>query len=262
MSTEQVGCRRWIEADTNCCFAPARYIVWGKMFKPEHLGPRCKECFLIEHPEIPVHRLDQYAVHELPNQSPLRAAVEGVVAELERLEGQQSTLASHGIDPDNTSGQARAYEKSARLLRKALEDPAGAGRCGGCGQRHSVHDPCPTLAYTVGQFKAALADTELVDEVADAWTEGEEGLHSTFVRDLLASVFDAVVLPVALAKQHPAAQHPPEQGGDGLSEDDRARLNSIAVYIERAVAEGQIHPDFGARDARYLRALADKGEKR
>lgn len=59
------GCRRWIESKNNCCFEPARYIVWGKLFPPEHLGPRCSDCFADEHPEIPIYRLDQYAVFDL-----------------------------------------------------------------------------------------------------------------------------------------------------------------------------------------------------
>jgi hypothetical protein len=48
--------------------------------------------------------------------------------------------------------------------------------------------------FTVEQFKAVLASNELVDEVADEWSEGEEGLHPSFVRNLLASVFDTIAI--------------------------------------------------------------------
>lgn len=54
------------------------------------------------------------------------------------------------------------------------------------------------------------------------------------------------------------AQHYQEK----LSDDDRLRLRSIAQSIEHAVSEGQLHPDFASRDARFLHRLAAIEEQR
>jgi hypothetical protein len=34
------SCREWI-ADSNRCGARAEYVLWGKLFDPDALGPRC-----------------------------------------------------------------------------------------------------------------------------------------------------------------------------------------------------------------------------
>ena len=34
-------CREWVEEKFDRCNAPASVIVWGKLFDPEALGPRC-----------------------------------------------------------------------------------------------------------------------------------------------------------------------------------------------------------------------------
>ena len=41
---------------------PADFIVWGKLFPPESLGPRCGEHL---DPDIRISRIDQYAVLDL-----------------------------------------------------------------------------------------------------------------------------------------------------------------------------------------------------
>jgi hypothetical protein len=35
------GCREWVAGKNNCCFAPAEYVLWGKLIPREALGPRC-----------------------------------------------------------------------------------------------------------------------------------------------------------------------------------------------------------------------------
>jgi hypothetical protein len=35
------GCREWVEGKADNCWAPAEYVLWGKLIPPEGLGPRC-----------------------------------------------------------------------------------------------------------------------------------------------------------------------------------------------------------------------------
>lgn len=43
-------CRNWIEkwphGNVDRCGKPALYIVWGRLFDPEMLGPRCATCVI------------------------------------------------------------------------------------------------------------------------------------------------------------------------------------------------------------------------
>jgi hypothetical protein len=39
-------CREWIDDKHDRCNDPAEYILWGKLFRPEGLGPRCYTCAL------------------------------------------------------------------------------------------------------------------------------------------------------------------------------------------------------------------------
>jgi hypothetical protein len=36
-------CREWVEDKANHCAEPADFILWGKLFPPEALGPRCHD---------------------------------------------------------------------------------------------------------------------------------------------------------------------------------------------------------------------------
>lgn len=60
------ACREWVEAKTNCCFERAEFLLWGKLFPPEALGPRCYE-HAAKHAghEALGYRLDQYAILDL-----------------------------------------------------------------------------------------------------------------------------------------------------------------------------------------------------
>jgi hypothetical protein len=36
-------CREWVEKKNNRCNEPAVMILWGKLFDPDAMGPRCLE---------------------------------------------------------------------------------------------------------------------------------------------------------------------------------------------------------------------------
>lgn len=84
--------------------------------------------------------------------------------------------------------------------------------------------------YTLAQFKAALSDDELVEEMADEWTEGEEGLHPDFVRSLLGSIFGTIALEVLL---DPA---PPE----GLADIRDFCERMAAAHADGSTEEGDV----------------------
>lgn len=35
------GCREWLPEKADNCWAPAEYVLWGKLISPVGLGPRC-----------------------------------------------------------------------------------------------------------------------------------------------------------------------------------------------------------------------------
>ena len=57
------GCREWV--DTDRCPARAEFILWGKLFKREALGPRCYEHAAQHIGHGSMSRLDQWAVYDL-----------------------------------------------------------------------------------------------------------------------------------------------------------------------------------------------------
>lgn len=65
-------CREWPDPGFERCNEQADFILWGKLFDPNALGPRC-----YKHTEqwigVPgMYRIDQYAVYDLRR---VRAAV-------------------------------------------------------------------------------------------------------------------------------------------------------------------------------------------
>lgn len=66
-------CRReFPERAYERCGKPAKYIVWGKLFPKEHLGPRCEDCAYDQLGATAVHRIEIYgdhAVYKLPGTS-------------------------------------------------------------------------------------------------------------------------------------------------------------------------------------------------
>jgi hypothetical protein len=75
------------------CNLPAKYIVWGKLFAPEHLGPRCEDCLLDQQPSLRLYQLDQYAIYKLPDLAASREQVEGLREALERIAGMDDPVA-------------------------------------------------------------------------------------------------------------------------------------------------------------------------
>lgn len=43
MSEVRESCREWVDETFDRCSRPAAAILWGKLFPPEALGPRCRE---------------------------------------------------------------------------------------------------------------------------------------------------------------------------------------------------------------------------
>jgi hypothetical protein len=74
MATEH--CRNWIGDER--CGKPAEFIVWGKLFDPDALGPRCYDCAAAQVGHNPLRLNDNisYAVYRLPDPAAARKEVE------------------------------------------------------------------------------------------------------------------------------------------------------------------------------------------
>jgi hypothetical protein len=61
-------CRNWIGDER--CGKPAEFIVWGKLFDPDALGPRCYDCAAgqIGHNALQHGNPQAYAVYTFPSQ--------------------------------------------------------------------------------------------------------------------------------------------------------------------------------------------------
>lgn len=58
-------CREWPEGEVNPCNAPAEFVLWGKLFPREALGPRCYDHAVTHtHWDMP-SRVSQWAVIDL-----------------------------------------------------------------------------------------------------------------------------------------------------------------------------------------------------
>lgn len=65
-------CRNWIAGDDggHHCGKPAEFIVWGKLFDPDALGPRCYDCAAEQighHALAANNQRFAYAVYRLPD---------------------------------------------------------------------------------------------------------------------------------------------------------------------------------------------------
>lgn len=65
------SCREWVEEKVNRCGEPAEWVLWGKLFNPDALGPRCHahavDWMDKEHCSDFLYRPDQYAIIDLRN---------------------------------------------------------------------------------------------------------------------------------------------------------------------------------------------------
>lgn len=94
-----IACRNWIAEKHDNCNGPAKYIVWGKLFPKEYLGPRCEECAYDQVGYEALRPDAGYAIYHLP--SPVSEGVE--VGDAERI-----ARAFHGVY--ETLGPEYGYE--------------------------------------------------------------------------------------------------------------------------------------------------------
>lgn len=78
-----VRCVEWVE-DTRRCGEPADHILWGKLFPPDALGPRCTDCAL-KHVDSWALNDSSYAIFDLRPVRRLVSALEQVTGDVERL---------------------------------------------------------------------------------------------------------------------------------------------------------------------------------
>jgi hypothetical protein len=72
----KLGCRCWVGNDN--CGKPARYIIWGKLFDKDKLGPRCEDC-AVDQVGWQALRDPSYAIYKLPDLPALRKQWEAAV---------------------------------------------------------------------------------------------------------------------------------------------------------------------------------------
>ena len=59
------GCRQWLPDKADNCWAPAAFIVWGKLFDRDELGPRCADHMPERIRDVPAGVTAQWAVFDL-----------------------------------------------------------------------------------------------------------------------------------------------------------------------------------------------------
>jgi len=59
------SCREWVEDRRDRCNERSDFILWGKFFAPEALGPRCKDHARQHLGWASMSQIDQYAVYDL-----------------------------------------------------------------------------------------------------------------------------------------------------------------------------------------------------
>lgn len=57
-------CRHWPDGANNRCGALAEFILWGKFFPPEALGPRCHD-HALPYSRLDTHTVEQSAIYDL-----------------------------------------------------------------------------------------------------------------------------------------------------------------------------------------------------
>jgi hypothetical protein len=57
--------REWVENKADRCNEPAIVIIWGKLFPPNALGPRCEAHAADYLPLSAMYAIDQWAVFDL-----------------------------------------------------------------------------------------------------------------------------------------------------------------------------------------------------
>jgi len=58
------ACREWPDGQLDRCNQPAVFILWGKLFPPEALGPRCED-HAAQYTRTDLHTIEQSAIFDL-----------------------------------------------------------------------------------------------------------------------------------------------------------------------------------------------------
>lgn len=58
-------CREWLDTTNNRCGERAEFILWGKFFAADALGPRCYNHAAIHIRDMSAHNIEQTAVYDL-----------------------------------------------------------------------------------------------------------------------------------------------------------------------------------------------------
>lgn len=69
------GCREELDRSANYpnyrkCWRPAEFILWGKFFPPEALGPRCYD-HAMQYTRLDAHTVEQSAIFDLRPFNPI-----------------------------------------------------------------------------------------------------------------------------------------------------------------------------------------------
>jgi hypothetical protein len=66
MSRVEESCREWVDQKMNYCSERAQFILWGKLFPPDALGPRCYDHAAVHlRGDMSAHNIEQTAVYDL-----------------------------------------------------------------------------------------------------------------------------------------------------------------------------------------------------
>jgi hypothetical protein len=66
-------CREWLDTKYDRCGERAEFILWGKFFAADALGPRCYNHTAIHIRDMSAHNIEQTAVYDLRRVYRLRA---------------------------------------------------------------------------------------------------------------------------------------------------------------------------------------------
>lgn len=80
-------CREWLDSTHDRCGERAEFILWGKYFPADALGPRCYSHAKIHIRDMSAHNIEQTAVYDLCRVYQLKSE-----AELTRLRADYHTL--------------------------------------------------------------------------------------------------------------------------------------------------------------------------
>lgn len=175
-TTDRLACRREFPAlNFKRCGKPAKYIVWGKLFDLECLGPRCEDCARDQLGTATMSRLNDYAVYKLPRSTDrvsleeVREVLDGaeyieeVLSQLERTGWELSyTDGTEGFAQDARPAFEAGWTKALAALSSNQTDhpqePSETCECGHGVNQHEWEDGpwiyCEVDGCECGDFEA------------------------------------------------------------------------------------------------------------